>query len=184
VVVPTQRDVARELRALHLRTLQDLITQSGQLMDAAAMLRLRDALLLEWLRAIAPQVDVSGLQRVAQRRQWVDQACALALADPANPPTMQALSGHLGVSPRTLQQAFGEVLGHSPAKYLRAVRLNGVRRALRLAARQGWGCMTWPHAGASGTRASLPATTNASSASCLRPPCWPGLRPEVFVAAR
>jgi AraC family ethanolamine operon transcriptional activator len=139
VVVPTQRDVARELRALHLRTLQDLITQSGQLMDAAAMLRLRDALLLEWLRAIAPQVDVSGLQRVAQRRQWVDQACTLALADPANPPTMRALSGHLGVSPRTLQQAFGEVLGHSPARYLRALRLNGVRRALRLAARQGLG---------------------------------------------
>jgi AraC family ethanolamine operon transcriptional activator len=40
----------------------------------------------------------------------------------------------VGASRRKLNYCFQEVLGSSPVKYLRAVRLNGVRRELRAGA--------------------------------------------------
>lgn len=50
-----------------------------------------------------------------------------------NPPTVLALCEQLGVSRRTLQNCFQTVLGVSPLSYLRAVRLNAARQALKTA---------------------------------------------------
>jgi len=50
-----------------------------------------------------------------------------------NPPTVLALCDQLGVSRRTLQNCFQTVLGVSPLSYLRAVRLNAARQALKTA---------------------------------------------------
>ncbi|HEY0878261.1 MAG TPA: helix-turn-helix domain-containing protein [Zeimonas sp.] len=50
------------------------------------------------------------------------------------PLTVEDLCRHLQVSRRTLQYGFSEVLRLNPVAYLRALRLNGVRRALRNAA--------------------------------------------------
>lgn len=47
------------------------------------------------------------------------------------PVTVAELCAALGVSRRTLQYSFQEVLGVSPVQFLRALRLNGVRRELR-----------------------------------------------------
>ncbi len=44
---------------------------------------------------------------------------------------MPELCEQLHVSRRTLQYCFQDVLGMAPATYLRALRLNGVRRDLR-----------------------------------------------------
>ncbi|MNT82196.1 transcriptional regulator EutR [compost metagenome] len=42
-----------------------------------------------------------------------------------------ALCEQLGVSRRTLQYSFNEVTGLAPLDFVRAVRMNGVRQALR-----------------------------------------------------
>jgi AraC family ethanolamine operon transcriptional activator len=48
---------------------------------------------------------------------------------------MLELCRRTGASRRKLSYSFQEVLGTSPAKYLRAARLNGVRRELKAASR-------------------------------------------------
>lgn len=49
------------------------------------------------------------------------------------PITVEDLCGALGISRRTLQYSFEDVFQVNPAVYLRVMRLNGVRRALRRA---------------------------------------------------
>jgi AraC family ethanolamine operon transcriptional activator len=67
----------------------------------------------------------------ASRRHVVDAAKAYMQARIAEPITVAELCRELGVSRRTLQYAFGEVLGTNAVAFLRALRLNGVRRDLR-----------------------------------------------------
>jgi len=68
------------------------------------------------------------------RRHIVDAAKALMRERIAEPITVADLCVELGVSRRTLQYSFQEVLGINPVRFLRALRLNGVRRDLRNAA--------------------------------------------------
>ncbi len=53
-------------------------------------------------------------------------------AEPATLPSMPALCAALGVSRRTLERAFRDLLGVSPAQHLRLRALNAVREALLL----------------------------------------------------
>jgi AraC family ethanolamine operon transcriptional activator len=101
------------------------------LQDDAALRQVRDTLLIEWIEVIPERVDASTLPTVAARRQLVNLACELMLAQPDEPLSMLALCGKVGASRRKLTYCFQDVLGTSPMQYLRAVRLNGVRRALR-----------------------------------------------------
>jgi AraC family transcriptional regulator, ethanolamine operon transcriptional activator len=66
-------------------------------------------------------------------RHWslVRQANALVQAGADQPPTVARLCAELGVSRRTLQSGFRQVLGISPLAYLKAVRLHQARRALK-----------------------------------------------------
>ncbi len=66
---------------------------------------------------------------VMAARAWASQPCC---GDEAR--DVQALCDHLHVTRRTLQNHFHAVLGQSPADFLKAVRLNACRRALRTAA--------------------------------------------------
>ena len=66
----------------------------------------------------------------ASRRRLVDAAKALVTAKGEAPMTVPELTALLGVSMRTLEYAFRDVLGLSPVQYLRAARLRGVRREL------------------------------------------------------
>lgn len=122
---------AAALRERHLRALSLLFAQPALLRDEAALLRLRDELLLEWLGAIPPRVQPGPLAVLATRRRLVERACALALARPEAPLTMAELCKAVGASPRKLTYCFADVLGTSPARYLRAQRLNAARAALR-----------------------------------------------------
>lgn len=64
-------------------------------------------------------------------RKWiVDQARNYMLAHRDRPLTIPELCTHLRVSRRMLQYCFQEIYGLSPVAYLRAIRLNGVRRDL------------------------------------------------------
>ncbi|MGQ0336035.1 helix-turn-helix domain-containing protein [Halomonas elongata] len=64
------------------------------------------------------------------RRYIVDRCHALTRARPDDPPSMMALCHQLKISRRTLQYSFQEETGQSPVHYLRALRLNAVRRSL------------------------------------------------------
>jgi len=67
----------------------------------------------------------------ARRRQAiVSDARAYVLANRDRPVGVPELCERLHVSRRTLQYCFQDVLGMSPAAYLRAIRLNGARRDL------------------------------------------------------
>jgi AraC family ethanolamine operon transcriptional activator len=65
--------------------------------------------------------------------QLVQQTRALVQGQLHQAPTVGALCMELGVSRRTLQNAFQRVLGVSPLAYLRAIRLGAVRQALKTA---------------------------------------------------
>ncbi|WP_332671245.1 helix-turn-helix domain-containing protein [Aromatoleum sp.] len=68
------------------------------------------------------------------RQQIVDRAREYMRAHIDEPITVADLCTELKVSRRTLQYSFQDILNLNPVSFLRAMRLNGVRRALKNAA--------------------------------------------------
>lgn len=124
---------ALALRTKHLQALKEALALAQHFRDASAMNQLRDDLLIEWIEAIPPSVDISELDSLARRKRLVDKACELMLANPNEPPSILDICSRVGASRRKLNYCFQDVLGTSPTQYLRALRLNGVRRSLRQA---------------------------------------------------
>lgn len=131
VVVAARPAAAEALRSLHLRALTEIAARESPLRDETALLQLRDALLIEWIEALPESVDRADLPSAAVRKRLVDRACELMLSSADEPLSMLQVCRHVGISRRKLSYCFQDVLGTSPLKYLRAVRLNGVRRELR-----------------------------------------------------
>jgi AraC family ethanolamine operon transcriptional activator len=129
-VVQARHGMADHVRATHLRMLDSIARNASLLQDPRAALQLRDAILMDWLEAIPEQVDTSELKTIESRRRLVDKTCELMLSQPDRAPTMLTICREIGASSRKLDYVFRDVLGISPAKYLKAVRLNGVRREL------------------------------------------------------
>jgi AraC family transcriptional regulator, ethanolamine operon transcriptional activator len=69
--------------------------------------------------------------RQLRRQELVHRVRELVFEHPEQPLSVAELCTRLHVTRRTLQNGFQEALGTSPATYLRTVRLNAVRRALR-----------------------------------------------------
>jgi len=131
VVVQSSHALANSLRATHLG-LSERIRQAPNLLSDAHMgMRLRDMILMEWIEAIPARVDTSGLRTVAARKRVVERACELMLDCPSEPMSILQVCSRIGSSPSKLTYCFRDVLGITPVKYLRSVRLNGVRRDLR-----------------------------------------------------
>lgn len=84
---------------------------------------------LAQLFATEPQPVVD---RLDARRRWsiVSQARDLVASQPDRAFTVAELCHKIGVSRRTLQYCFQDVLNLNPVAFLRAVRLNGARRML------------------------------------------------------
>ncbi len=76
-----------------------------------------------------------GASSNPRRLQVVRDARDLVAGEqPEGTVTIEDLCRTLGVSRRTLQYSFNEVMGIAPAAYLRGIRLNGARRSLKAAA--------------------------------------------------
>ena len=127
-VVPIQPDTARTLKELHLGA---LATLGAPVAPSTALMQFRDAVLIEWIEALPAAVDSSDLKTAAARKRVVDRACDLMLSQADEPLSILQLCSHIGASRRKLNYCFQDVLGITPVKYLRAVRLNGVRRELK-----------------------------------------------------
>jgi len=131
VAVQARHGMADHVRDVHMRTLGTIASDPSLLRDSRITLQLRDAILIEWLEAIPEEVDTSHLRSVDARCKVVDRVCELVLGQPDQPPTLLKVCRDVGTSPRKLDYCFRDVLGISPSKYLRAIRLNGARRELK-----------------------------------------------------
>jgi AraC family ethanolamine operon transcriptional activator len=120
--------MADAVRALHL---QALATLADPAFDERALIALRDEVLIEWIEVLPGAVHAPDLKTVAARRRVVDRACELMLSRSVQPPSILEICDRIGASPRKLNYCFRDVLGVSPARYLRAVRLNNARRDLK-----------------------------------------------------
>lgn len=91
---------------------------------------IRDAVMLHMLELIAP--DQAPPLTPTARKRMVDRALDYALSHLDEPLSILDLCNHIGASRRKLQYCFQETLGINPVAYLRALRLNAVRRELRM----------------------------------------------------
>lgn len=131
IVVQAHPYTANELRASHLEVLSRVRFDPQLLQDSATVLQIRDAILIDWIEAIPSRVDTAGLKTVEARKRVVQRACDMMLARTDQPMSILELCSQIGASPSKLEYCFRDILGISPAKYLRAIRLNGVRRELK-----------------------------------------------------
>ncbi|WP_053214032.1 helix-turn-helix domain-containing protein [Pseudomonas sp. Q12-87] len=90
---------------------------------------LRDTVMLQLLELVAP--DEAPPLNPTARKRMVDRAREYALGHVDEPLSILDLCNHIGASRRKLQYCFQETLGINPVAYLRALRLNAVRRELR-----------------------------------------------------
>lgn len=111
--------------------LRSLEAEPGVLRHEASRQALRDTLLSVLADTLAPDAVCDAAPPALRRRQEiVERARELVMEHPDQPPRVELLCLQLHVTRRTLQNCFQDVLGMSPAHYLRTVRLNAVRRAL------------------------------------------------------
>lgn len=132
VVVNVEPTKIEALRDSHLGLMAHINAFPDTLNNTSNLLRMRDDILIEWIEAIPEKVDTSMLKTLGSRQSVVERACDAMLQQPENSPTVLQICKTVGTSPRKLEYCFQEVLATSPMKYLRAMRLNGVRRDLKL----------------------------------------------------
>ncbi len=87
-------------------------------------------LVAQSLESSTPNAVVVPPPRLDRARKLVRQAEEFILEQPDTHVRLVDLCQQTGVSERTLQYAFQEILGHSPIHYLNQVRLHQVRRSL------------------------------------------------------
>ncbi|WP_426400012.1 helix-turn-helix domain-containing protein [Ralstonia sp. R-29] len=116
------------------RHIADLLQVAGGMQDTPgnAALQLRQEAVLVSLLALldSGEIEAEASANFQRRMRIVNNACEYAMAQQKCPVTVPMLCEAVHVSRRTLQYCFEDVLGISPMAYLRALRLNGVRRAL------------------------------------------------------
>lgn len=137
-VIPLDNDTADNLRGL-LCLAMAASTQSSldRVVDSDARGRLLERTILAAIsEALTVYPDAVNVGRVRPVRHWVlVKAVEEKLQDAATCPlSIAELCADLGISRRTVQYAFQEAFDLNPVAYLRAVRLNHVRRELRLGA--------------------------------------------------
>ncbi len=122
---------AARIRRL-LQLVQDVVDETpAVLADPASRQHLEDNLLVEiadMLPSVRPCDDVRTGEA---RKRLVDRACELMMSRPDQPMSILDVCKAVGASRRKLNYCFLEVLGTNPVNYLRAVRLNKVRRELK-----------------------------------------------------
>lgn len=133
LVLPTTDVKAQNLRDLQLAVIAQASALDQRQSDPQAARQLRDEILMEWLEALPPQVDTSELPNLERRKKLVDRACELMMGHADEPLSILEVCSRVGTSRRKLNYCFQDVLGTTPVKYLKTLRLNGVRRALRQA---------------------------------------------------
>lgn len=131
-IIPSSAEKMQELSAL-LLTVLDTARNTPHILGHAAMRKAMEHAIFDSLLAVIGNgVDALRPPSTSQaRRQIVDRAREYMRHHVNEPITVADLCAELNVSRRTLQYSFQDVLDVNPVSFLRAMRLNGVRRALR-----------------------------------------------------
>jgi AraC family transcriptional regulator, ethanolamine operon transcriptional activator len=128
-VVPCGQQNARRLRRAHAGALALLEENARTLRDERSLRALEEVIVMSLLQALAGSNDETQLVRALPSR-----LPRLLRADAAGPVDLGHLRSGLGTSERTLRRAFRQLLGVSPARYLRVRRLHQARDALKVVA--------------------------------------------------
>lgn len=124
--------VATQRLRLLLEYVQEVIDDNPAILgNPAARQQLEDNLLTEIIDLLPSLEPCDDLRGGSARKRLVDRACALMLSAPEQPMTILNICKGVGASRRKLNYCFQDVLGSNPIHYLRAVRLNRVRRELK-----------------------------------------------------
>ena len=109
------------------------LARGARAVSAAATSGCLQQALLDTMVALLeqPQLPADGRCNATARRRVVQQVQEWIDANPTTVPSVPQLCARLHVSRRTLQYAFEAETAMSPVAYLRSIRLNGARRALR-----------------------------------------------------
>jgi AraC family ethanolamine operon transcriptional activator len=131
-VIPLPKNLASDLRAMLSTMLVGLKANPATLNDARSLGAFKRAAAGAVL-AILSHSDVRPNSSVGIVTNWqvASQARRLVEGAPDCPMSVVELALRLGVSRRTLQYACQSSLGVKPTSFLRALRLNGVRREMR-----------------------------------------------------
>jgi AraC family ethanolamine operon transcriptional activator len=120
------------LAGLVREVLASLQAQPAVLQQPASRRALHEALIGLLADTLVPEaVHTLGHPRQQRRHELVRRVRELVMSQAHEAPTVDQLCSRLHVTRRTLQNSFQEALGMSPGVYLRTIRLNAVRRALR-----------------------------------------------------
>lgn len=127
-VTPERLRLPAAVLAEDIRLVQRLLKEDGSERGLELQLRLTMRV-AEWLeQTIDARRD---LPRPSTREYIVERCHQWLIEAPDASPSVIELCKRLKVSRRTLQYSFQSVAGMTPVQYLRAVRLNGARRALK-----------------------------------------------------
>lgn len=133
-VVQATKAHVDEFRGFLLTALESVSRTPAMLQYAAMQKGLEQALLSSVTRAVSRAEDRTRSSiPPTTRHTIVLRAREYMRAHVEEPLTVEDLCRALSVSRRTLQYSFQEVLQINPVSYLRAMRLNGARRMLKLA---------------------------------------------------
>jgi AraC family ethanolamine operon transcriptional activator len=128
-ITPLQR---MRLAGMLREVLKGLATNPQALSHVASRHTLQQAVLTVLADTLMPQsLKEAATPRQMLRHDLVSRTRDWVMAAPDQPRSVADLCAHLHVTRRTLQNSFLDTLGQSPAQFLRQVRLNAVRRALR-----------------------------------------------------
>ena len=123
-------------RAFLLAMFDSCVAVPGLLQHAGMRKGMEQAVYWALLEILDFSVQQRSVLRIQSRQRVVNRARAYMQAHIDEPITIADLCEAVGASRRTIQYSFQEVLNLNPVSFLRALRLNGVRRALKNAAPQ------------------------------------------------
>ena len=131
-VIAATPEQATTLRSFLLTVISSLEATPELLRHPQMRKGLEQAIYASLLAAISGSPDAARAPTPGRGRQLiVDRAREYMSAHIDEPITVADLCTELEVSRRTLQYSFQDILNLNPVSFLRALRLNGVRRALK-----------------------------------------------------
>lgn len=132
-VIHASKEHINEFRGFLLTALESVSRTPAMLKYAAMQQGLEQALLASVLKSVGGDEGAASrsANSVTQRHRLVARAQDYMREHVEEPLTVEDLCRALKVSRRTVQYSFQEILQLNPVSYLRAMRLNGVRRMLK-----------------------------------------------------
>lgn len=127
--LPAERQA--QFKSFLYTVLHGAISDPAPLLQAQAQKELKETVYSHLIDLQTAPTETPERKSYGQRNALVARAREQLYSNPDTPVTVADLCCLLGVSRRSLQYAFEDVLGINPLAYLRALRLNGVRREIK-----------------------------------------------------